>query len=266
MRGTRSNFLVLALVCLTVASAYAQTGASQAVTSPKISAWRSPSKVVIRGNVIGLDALKEIAQESDTRLQSDSTLPRDGDPSPLLRATIKTLSELKAGYAEIDGNRIALVGVAEPGAFKKLIETFRRQAKNYETSAELQVGSIERASDLREEIFGPVLHVTSWRAEAFEDLLAEIASSGFGLTFGLHTRLEERVRRVARAAPAGNVYVNRNMVGAVVGSQPFGGFGLSGTGPKAGGPDYLRRFVVETTLTINTASSGGDTTLLSLDE
>jgi RHH-type proline utilization regulon transcriptional repressor/proline dehydrogenase/delta 1-pyrroline-5-carboxylate dehydrogenase len=125
---------------------------------------------------------------------------------------------------------------------------------------------LDRASDLREEIFGPVLHVATWRASDFDDLLAEIAASGFGLTFGLHTRLEERVRHVAGAAPAGNIYVNRNIIGAVVGSQPFGGFGMSGTGPKAGGPDYLRRFIVETTLTINTASSGGDAKLLSLEE
>ena len=125
---------------------------------------------------------------------------------------------------------------------------------------------LDRPGDLREEIFGPVLHVASWRADAFSALLEEIAAGGYGLTAGLHTRIEERIRDVSRAAPAGNIYVNRNMIGAVVGSQPFGGFGLSGTGPKAGGPDYLRRFLVETTLTINTASSGGDAGLLSLED
>ncbi len=125
---------------------------------------------------------------------------------------------------------------------------------------------IDRVGDLREEVFGPVLHVATWRADRFAELLGEIEASGYGLTIGLHTRIEQRIRDLSRAAPAGNIYVNRNMIGAVVGSQPFGGFGLSGTGPKAGGPDYLRRFLRETTLTINTASSGGDAGLLSLEE
>jgi RHH-type transcriptional regulator, proline utilization regulon repressor / proline dehydrogenase / delta 1-pyrroline-5-carboxylate dehydrogenase len=125
---------------------------------------------------------------------------------------------------------------------------------------------ITRPSDLREEIFGPALHVATWRADGFDALVDEIAASGYGLTFGLATRIESRMKAVARRAPAGNIYVNRNMIGAVVGSQPFGGFGLSGTGPKAGGPEYLRRFLRETTVTVNTASSGGDAGLLSLDE
>ncbi|WP_246744933.1 MULTISPECIES: bifunctional proline dehydrogenase/L-glutamate gamma-semialdehyde dehydrogenase PutA [Methylocystis] len=125
---------------------------------------------------------------------------------------------------------------------------------------------LDRVADLREEVFGPVLHVVTWCARDFDALLREIEASGYGLTFGLETRIEERIRDVATRAPAGNVYVNRNMIGAVVGSQPFGGFGLSGTGPKAGGPDYLRRFLLETTVTVNTASFGGDAGLLSLEE
>jgi RHH-type proline utilization regulon transcriptional repressor/proline dehydrogenase/delta 1-pyrroline-5-carboxylate dehydrogenase len=125
---------------------------------------------------------------------------------------------------------------------------------------------IERAGDLTTEIFGPVLHVMKWRAGNFSALVREIAASGFGLTIGLHTRIERRIAEFSQTAVAGNIYVNRNMIGAVVGSQPFGGFGLSGTGPKAGGPDYLRRFVKETTLTVNTASFGGDAGLLALDD
>jgi RHH-type proline utilization regulon transcriptional repressor/proline dehydrogenase/delta 1-pyrroline-5-carboxylate dehydrogenase len=125
---------------------------------------------------------------------------------------------------------------------------------------------LDHPGDLREEVFGPVLHVASWRAGAFAALLDDIEAAGYGLTFGLETRIEERVAQIARRAPAGNIYVNRNMIGAVVGSQPFGGFGLSGTGPKAGGPDYLRRFLRETTITVNTAASGGDAGLLSLED
>jgi RHH-type proline utilization regulon transcriptional repressor/proline dehydrogenase/delta 1-pyrroline-5-carboxylate dehydrogenase len=125
---------------------------------------------------------------------------------------------------------------------------------------------IERVGDLTTEVFGPVLHVIKWRAEDFSALIREIAATGFGLTVGLHTRIERRIAEFSQAAVAGNMYVNRNMIGAVVGSQPFGGFGLSGTGPKAGGPDYLRRFVKETTLTVNTASFGGDAGLLAMDD
>jgi RHH-type proline utilization regulon transcriptional repressor/proline dehydrogenase/delta 1-pyrroline-5-carboxylate dehydrogenase len=121
---------------------------------------------------------------------------------------------------------------------------------------------IASARALTQEVFGPVLHVATWRAEEFGAVLADVAASGFGLTFGLHSRIEGRAREVAAAAPAGNIYVNRNMIGAVVGAQPFGGFGLSGTGPKAGGPEYLRRFMREVTVTTNTAALGGDVGLL----
>lgn len=125
---------------------------------------------------------------------------------------------------------------------------------------------LDHACDLTEEVFGPILHVVTWRAGEFDALTAEIAASGYGLTVGLHTRIESRARAFAAMAPAGNIYVNRNMIGAVVGAQPFGGFGLSGTGPKAGGPDYLRRFLREITLTINTAASGGDAGLMAIED
>jgi RHH-type proline utilization regulon transcriptional repressor/proline dehydrogenase/delta 1-pyrroline-5-carboxylate dehydrogenase len=103
----------------------------------------------------------------------------------------------------------------------------------------LRVGGIE---DLDREIFGPVLHVATFRAERLDAVYAAINGTGYGLTFGLHTRIDARVEEVSRAIAAGNLYVNRNQIGAVVGSQPFGGNGLSGTGPKAGGPDYVPRF------------------------
>ena len=95
-------------------------------------------------------------------------------------------------------------------------------------------------------------------------LVDAINATGFGLTLGLHTRLDSTVRRVIARSRVGNVYVNRNMIGAVVGVQPFGGNGLSGTGPKAGGPHYLPRFAVEQTVSVNTAAVGGNATLLSL--
>ena len=101
---------------------------------------------------------------------------------------------------------------------------------------------LDRIEDLREEIFGPVLHVVTFRAEELDAVVDRINALGYGLTLAVHSRVEERVRQVTARARVGNVYVNRNQIGAVVGVQPFGGEGLSGTGPKAGGPLYLDRF------------------------
>ncbi|MGH8288322.1 MAG: bifunctional proline dehydrogenase/L-glutamate gamma-semialdehyde dehydrogenase PutA [Steroidobacteraceae bacterium] len=116
---------------------------------------------------------------------------------------------------------------------------------------------------LKTEEFGPILHVFRYRADRLPQVLEAIRSTGFGLTLGVHSRLESLAEYAFRALPVGNTYVNRNMIGAVVGVQPFGGHGLSGTGPKAGGPNYLQRFATERTLTINTAAIGGAVELLS---
>jgi RHH-type transcriptional regulator, proline utilization regulon repressor / proline dehydrogenase / delta 1-pyrroline-5-carboxylate dehydrogenase len=125
---------------------------------------------------------------------------------------------------------------------------------------------LDRARELKEEVFGPVLHVVRWRAEALEHLLDDIAANDTALTLGVHSRIDSTVERVAARLPHGNVYVNRSMIGAVVGTQPFGGTVLSGTGPKAGGPNYLRRFATEQVVTVNTAAAGGNAGLLALDE
>jgi RHH-type transcriptional regulator, proline utilization regulon repressor / proline dehydrogenase / delta 1-pyrroline-5-carboxylate dehydrogenase len=122
------------------------------------------------------------------------------------------------------------------------------------------------ASELQEEIFGPILHVVRYRATALASLLDAIAATGYGLTLGIHSRIDDTVDTIVARLRVGNVYVNRNMIGAVVGVQPFGGFGLSGTGPKAGGPNYLARFATEQTVTINTAAAGGNAALLSGEE
>jgi RHH-type proline utilization regulon transcriptional repressor/proline dehydrogenase/delta 1-pyrroline-5-carboxylate dehydrogenase len=124
---------------------------------------------------------------------------------------------------------------------------------------------LTRVGELTREVFGPVLHVVRYPAERADALIDEINALGFGLTLGVHTRIDSFADSVARRARVGNVYVNRNMIGAVVGVQPFGGMGLSGTGPKAGGPHYLARFATERTVTTNTAAVGGNATLLSLD-
>jgi RHH-type proline utilization regulon transcriptional repressor/proline dehydrogenase/delta 1-pyrroline-5-carboxylate dehydrogenase len=125
---------------------------------------------------------------------------------------------------------------------------------------------LDRARELKEEVFGPVLHVVRYRADELDALLDDIAGTGYGLTLGIASRIEATVDHIVARIRTGNVYVNRNMIGAVVGSQPFGGVVLSGTGPKAGGPDYLLRFTAEQTLTINTAAAGGNASLLTQEE
>lgn len=121
---------------------------------------------------------------------------------------------------------------------------------------------IDHIGDIGGEKFGPILHVRRFKEADLDACLAEVADSGYGLTFGLHSRIERRAKQLFAAVPVGNMYVNRNMIGAIVGSQPFGGQGLSGTGPKAGGPHYLLRFATERTLTVNTTASGGNAELL----
>ncbi len=125
---------------------------------------------------------------------------------------------------------------------------------------------LDRIAELDEEHFGPVLHVVRFGEGDFQLAIDEINRTGFGLTFGLHTRIASRMEEAAAGIAAGNLYINRNLTGAVVGSQPFGGRGLSGTGPKAGGPNYLPRFAAERVVTVNTVATGGNAELLSLDD
>ncbi|WP_291216182.1 bifunctional proline dehydrogenase/L-glutamate gamma-semialdehyde dehydrogenase PutA [Dokdonella sp.] len=119
---------------------------------------------------------------------------------------------------------------------------------------------------LTREVFGPALHVVRWKASELDQVIDAINATGFGLTLGIHSRVDDTIQHIARRARVGNCYVNRNQIGAVVGVQPFGGENLSGTGPKAGGPHYLLRFATERTLTINTTAAGGNASLLTLGD
>ena len=125
---------------------------------------------------------------------------------------------------------------------------------------------LKSLDQLTREVFGPVLHVIRYPAKDLDKVIDAINASGYGLTLGIHSRIDATIERISSRVKAGNCYVNRNMIGAVVGVQPFGGEGLSGTGPKAGGPHYLSRFVTERTLTINTTAAGGNASLLTLGE
>ncbi|MBV7314697.1 bifunctional proline dehydrogenase/L-glutamate gamma-semialdehyde dehydrogenase PutA [Shewanella sp. NIFS-20-20] len=126
--------------------------------------------------------------------------------------------------------------------------------------------AIDSITVLEKEQFGPILHVIRYQADKIDDVINEINNTGYGLTFGIHSRNESHALAIASRLNVGNVYINRNQIGAVVGVQPFGGQGLSGTGPKAGGPHYLSRFVTEKTRTNNITAIGGNTTLLSLSD
>ena len=125
---------------------------------------------------------------------------------------------------------------------------------------------IERLDQLEREVFGPILHLIPWRTGRLDSVIAAINGTGYGLTLGIHSRIDGFVDYIRSRVRVGNIYVNRDMVGAVVGVQPFGGEGLSGTGPKAGGPNYLRRFATERTLSVDTTAAGGNASLLTLDE
>ncbi|MBB5276693.1 RHH-type proline utilization regulon transcriptional repressor/proline dehydrogenase/delta 1-pyrroline-5-carboxylate dehydrogenase [Rhizobium rosettiformans] len=125
---------------------------------------------------------------------------------------------------------------------------------------------LDRPEALTKEIFGPVLHVVRWKAKSLHQVINSIAATGYGLTLGVHSRIEATIRTVTEALDTGNIYVNRNMIGAVVGTQPFGGSGMSGTGFKAGGPAYLSRFALEQVISVNTAAAGGNASLIAIGE
>ena len=165
--------------------------------------------------------------------------------------------------------------VIDAAAFDRL-ETYRQSRRsdwvhsiaapgegNYIAPTIIRLGSI---AALREEWFGPILPVATWKSGDLDATVAAVNASGYGLTMGLHSRIASSAERVAATARVGNLYVNRAMIGAVVGSQPFGGEGLSGTGPKAGGPHYLPRFAVERVVSTDTTSAGGNASLLSIKD
>lgn len=163
--------------------------------------------------------------------------------------------------------------VIDPDAHAMLSDYLRRRAGRVRFQCELPEEShfglyvpptlieLDRAADLTREIFGPILHVVRFAAGEELSLVDELNGTGYGLTLGIHSRIESVANAIIARARVGNIYVNRNIIGAQVGSQPFGGMGLSGTGPKAGGPYYLERFTVEQVVTTNTAAVGGNATL-----
>ncbi len=196
----------------------------------------------------------------------------------------KVIEMLKGAMAELQLGSPSLlatdVGPVIDAEAKAMLETYQQKMQaqgaclyEYPMPQGLSVGhyvrpcvlQINRLSELGREIFGPILHVMTFKLAELESLVTDINGLGYGLTLGIHSRIDEQVEFITQRANVGNTYVNRNMIGAVVGVQPFGGEGLSGTGPKAGGPHYLQRLCVERTLTVNTTAAGGNASLMSLN-
>ena len=223
----------------------------QVIDAVVLSAFRSAGQRCSALRVLCLQS--EIADELIEGIKGALELLRLGDPlhfstdvGPIIDE--QALSNLLKHETQLreEGKHIGSTpGVPEQGSF------FAPCAYELPTLA-----------SIREEVFGPILHIVRYEAKALDALIETINSWGYGLTLGIQSRITSRAEEIAKKLRVGNVYVNRSMIGAVVGVQPFGGQGLSGTGPKAGGPHYLSRFCTEQTVSINTAAAGGNATLL----
>ncbi len=196
----------------------------------------------------------------------------------MLRMLSGAMEELKVGDPGLLSTDIGPVIDAEAQAMLEgHIKRMEREAKcvgrtplgdetahgTFVAPVAFEIDSIGR---LQREVFGPVLHVVRYQADALDRVIDSINDTGYGLTLGVHSRIDTTIEHVHRRLRVGNAYVNRNQIGAIVGVQPFGGEGLSGTGPKAGGPHYLHRFATERTLSVDTTASGGNASLMSLQE
>jgi RHH-type transcriptional regulator, proline utilization regulon repressor / proline dehydrogenase / delta 1-pyrroline-5-carboxylate dehydrogenase len=192
-------------------------------------------------------------------------------------AADRTIAMLKGAMAELElgdpGDPATDIGPVIDAAAKATLDAYlvtNRTRTLAQTKPATIVGNFVQPTLIEttlaqapiREVFGPILHLVRWRSSDLDSVLEAISRTGYGLTFGIHSRLESFQARVRARVGAGNIYINRSIIGAVVGVQPFGGHGLSGTGPKAGGPNYLPRFACETTLSINTAAIGGDVALM----
>ena len=218
------------------------------------------------------DVVISAFQSAGQRCSAQRILFVDEGAAPrVLRLLAGALAELKVGDpAEPDTDIGPIIDAPSREVLLRHIEKLRRSTRligeakapadgNFVAPIAFQLALDELP---KEEVFGPILHVCTYRRDQLGQVLQWLRDIGYGLTLGIHSRIQSFVDDVVRGARVGNIYVNRSMIGAVVGVQPFGGEGLSGTGPKAGGPHYMLRFATERTLTVNTAAVGGVTELL----
>ena len=224
----------------------------QVVADVVTSAFRSAGqrcsalRLLVLQDDIAAKTLEMLAGAMDMLVVGDPADPRT-DVGPVIDAT--AFERLEAYRQSMRANWVHTIAAPAEGNF--VAPTVIR---------------LDEITALREEWFGPVLHVATWKSGALDATIAAVNASGYGLTMGLHSRIASSAERVAATARVGNLYINRAMIGAVVGSQPFGGEGLSGTGPKAGGPHYLARFAVERVVSTDTTSAGGNASLLSIED
>jgi RHH-type proline utilization regulon transcriptional repressor/proline dehydrogenase/delta 1-pyrroline-5-carboxylate dehydrogenase len=245
-----------------IATLVAETGGVNAML---VDASALPEQVVD-------DVVVSAFQSAGQRCSAQRILFVDEGCAPrVMRLLAGALAELKVGDpAEPDTDIGPIIDAPARDALLRHIQKLRASSRligeakspargNYVApiAFELDIKALPKV-----EVFGPILHVCAFRRQDLEKVLQWIRETGYGLTLGIHSRIQSFVDAVVREARVGNIYVNRSMIGAVVGVQPFGGEGLSGTGPKAGGPHYLFRFATERTLTVNTAAVGGVTELL----
>jgi RHH-type proline utilization regulon transcriptional repressor/proline dehydrogenase/delta 1-pyrroline-5-carboxylate dehydrogenase len=196
------------------------------------------------------DGVIEMLQGAAKELVAGDTDDITTDVGPVIDA--QAFDNIQRHIQRLKQEAKVLLAPAEP------VQAATKVVANLVAPHAFEVG---RVADVKAEIFGPVLQVVRWGGEP-ADVIAQINALGYGLTLGIQTRIDSRAQTLAHAAHVGNVYINRNMIGAVVGVQPFGGEGMSGTGPKAGGPHYLYRFCAEQTITVNTTAAGGNAALL----
>lgn len=229
----------------------------QVVSDVIISAFQSAGQRCSALRILFLQ--EEIADKVITMLSGAMEEIKVGNPArlvtdigPVINLDAKTKLEEHITYLEAKSKKLFSVKLAnecDKGSFV--------------TPCAFELNNI---SELTQEHFGPILHVVRFKASELDDIIEQINQLGFGLTLGIHSRIEKTTRHIFERLKVGNTYVNRSMIGAVVGVQPFGGEGLSGTGPKAGSPRYLHRFATERSLSINTTAQGGNTTLMTLEE
>ena len=211
----------------------------------------SALRVLFLQNDIGDKVLKLLAGTM-AELKIGDPMKLDTDIGPVIDSAAMAMLEAHAKRMAGEGKLIA-----EASLSTETKDGYFFAPRAYE---------IDAISRLEREVFGPILHVVRYEASALGKVCEAINATGYGLTLGVHTRIQETADFIRARARVGNLYVNRNQIGAVVGVQPFGGEGLSGTGPKAGGPHYLHRFAVERTACTNTTAAGGNASLLSLGE
>jgi RHH-type proline utilization regulon transcriptional repressor/proline dehydrogenase/delta 1-pyrroline-5-carboxylate dehydrogenase len=266
-----------------VASSIAKTLAARVPLVPLIAETGGQNAMIVDSSALPeqvvVDALQSAFDSAGQRCSALRLLCLQEDVAPRVLALLQgAMDELAIGDPAIEATDIGpVIDIAARDALEDHVAAMAAagllrhrcvlpEACGHGSFVAPTLIVLDRIDRLTHEVFGPILHVITWRAGELDALVDAVNALGYGLTLGIHSRVDAMIDRIVARARVGNIYVNRNMIGAVVGVQPFGGEGRSGTGPKAGGPHYLPRFAVERTLSVNTAAAGGNASLLAAGE